>query len=168
MPHDTDIHSFRIKIRHLQDKTLIHLMTGHLSDDHLSSERVHQLVKEHIATNRASPHILIASSTVNGYVYSPLSFSQPTSTKSNYARDGLSSAPSYIGSSSPSSSFRMDRPVILAFPVPPGTPHQNPDQTCAILPPKSHLLSPKDCSTSPTASQTVNHDTNKHLTSNST
>ncbi|GFS44662.1 hypothetical protein TNIN_137761 [Trichonephila inaurata madagascariensis] len=61
----------------------------------------------------------------------------------------------------------MDRPVPPAFPVPPGTPYQNTDPTCATLSSKSPLLSPEDHNLSPATSQAISHDINKYPLSNS-
>ncbi|GFU60435.1 hypothetical protein TNCV_4433001 [Trichonephila clavipes] len=57
-----------------------------------------------------------------GALSSPLPFSQSTSAKSNYARDGSSSS-SLFGSSLTTSSFRMNRPVPSVSPLPPGIPY---------------------------------------------
>ncbi|GFT30998.1 hypothetical protein TNCV_1683621 [Trichonephila clavipes] len=93
-----------------------------------------------------------------GALSTPLPFSQSTSAKSNYARDGPSSSSSLFGSSSPSSSSRMNRPVPPASPLPLRIPYQNQDPAYATLSPKSPLLSSKNRGSSPATSQTINHD----------
>ncbi|GFQ90712.1 hypothetical protein TNCT_127191 [Trichonephila clavata] len=100
-------------------------------------------------------------------LFSLLPFSQSISTQSNYARFTIVNIILFIGSSPPSSSSRMNRHVIPTFPVPSGTPYKNTNLTCATLPPKNPLLSPKDHNTSLTVSKSINHNVNKHTLNSS-